>query len=59
MSVSPYLDIHAAIIGTTMNKQMNIPIFFKDLNCENAKIIEHQALIDSGAGGKFIDWKFV
>jgi hypothetical protein len=53
------LDIHAAIIDTTTNKQMNIHISFKDLNCKNAEIVEHQALIDSGAGGKFIHWKFV
>src|SRR6267143_4069642 len=58
MSVSPWLDIHAVIVGTIRNKSFSVPISFQDKNCMSPKIIETNALIDCGAGGKFIDQNY-
>jgi len=55
MSVSPWLDIHAVIVGTIRNKSFLVPISFQDKNCMSPKTIETNALVDCGAGGKFID----
>src|SRR6266446_8014932 len=58
MPVSPYLDIHAVIVGTIRNKSFSVPISFQDKNCMSKKIIETNVLIDCGAGGKFIDQNY-
>src|SRR6266446_5310076 len=55
MLVSPWLDIHAVIVGTIHNKSFLVPISFQDKNCMNPKTIETNALVDCGTGGKFID----
>ena len=55
MPVSPYLDIYAVIVGTIRNKSFSVPISFRDKNCMSPKTIETNALVDCGAGGKFID----
>jgi len=62
MSVSPCLDIHIhhVLVGSIKNKAFSIPVSFPigPLDCESPKIIDSKALIDSGAGGKFIDQNY-
>src|SRR6266436_3172550 len=58
MLVSPWLDIHAVIVGTICNKSLLVPISFRDKNCMSPKTIETNALVDCGAGGKFIDQSY-
>ena len=53
-SVSPSLNIHAVNTYITANVIL-LPIEIKKNEYESIKTL---ALIDSGAGGKFINWKY-
>ena len=52
MSISPILDVFSTTVATMKSNALFIPII---VNCEKNKTVETLALIDSGAGGKFID----
>ena len=54
-SVSPYIDIYSVITATISSNKLSIPIQI-GMNTEK-RILETLALIDSGAGGQFIDQK--
>ena len=55
MPASPILSIYSVQVATILNKNsLFIPIAFE----KKDKTIETLALIDSGAGGKFIDQNF-
>lgn len=54
MTISLYLYIHSAVIGSTNNRKLMVPI---TLNKGILKV-ETKALIDSGAEGEFIDQNF-
>jgi hypothetical protein len=53
---SPILDIYSVTIATIKSNSLSIPITIKQT--EKDKTIETLGLIDSGAGGKFIDQNF-
>ena len=53
MPVSPVLSIHHVHAATIQNK---IPLEFE--NTGEKKIVKTLGLVDSGAGGKFIDQNF-
>ena len=55
-SASPYLDIHSVLVARVDNKSISIPVALEQ---SEHKTVETLALIDSGAGGQFIDQKFV
>src|SRR5271168_4728311 len=55
MSVSPYLEIHSVTVGLVEQNTLFIPITIRD---QSGKNVEIPALVDSGAGGKFIDQNF-
>ena len=46
------------IVGSIANKSISVPIKFSDKNCQHTKNVEIPALIDCGAGGKFIDQNY-
>ena len=52
-SISPVLDIFSTTVATM--KSNSIPII---VNCKKNKTVETLALINSGAGGKFIDQNY-
>jgi hypothetical protein len=52
MSVSPYLDVYSVTIANTSQNSISVPI-----NIGSSKQIV-ETLIDSGAGGLFIDQNF-
>ena len=54
MSVSPSLLIHHVTVGTIMRNHISIPL--KIVHGEET--VETKALLDSGAGGMFIDQNF-
>jgi hypothetical protein len=54
-SVSPCLDIYHVTTATIHSNKLSIPIKMSDYMVEN---VETLGLIDSGAGGKFIDQNF-
>src|SRR5271168_839052 len=54
-SVSPCLEIHSVTLGIVERNTLFIPITIRDLS---GKTVETPALVDSGAGGKFIDKNF-
>src|ERR1700678_2389691 len=54
-SVSPCLKIHSVTLGLVEQNTLFIPITIRD---QSGKTIETPALVDSGAGGKFIDQNF-
>lgn len=57
MSVSPYSIIHAVLVARKSNKSLSIPIeLSSEKNVENVNKIH--ALVDTGAGGKFINQNF-
>jgi len=56
MSASPYLDIHSVLVAKVDNKSISIPIALEQSEQET---VETSALIDSGAGGQFINQNFV
>ena len=55
MSISPVLNIFSTTIAMMKSNSLSIPII---INCEGNKTIETLALIDSGAGGNFIDQNY-
>ena len=56
MLVSPYIDIYSVITATIHSNKLSIPIWISETE---KKTIETLGLIDSGAGGKFIDQNYV
>ena len=54
--VSPYIDIYSVITATIDSNKLSIPIRISDTGKET---VETLGLIDSGAGGKFIDQNYV
>ena len=56
-SVSPYTFIHSVLVARKSNKSLSIPV---ELSSEkNVKTVNKiHALVDTGAGGKFIDQNF-
>jgi len=57
-SVSPILVLHSVLTGQVNDESFNVPISFPVVQNDKQKIAEVQALIDSGAGGKFIDQNY-
>ena len=55
MLISPVLDIFSTTVATMKSNSLSIPII---VNCKKNKTVETLALIDSGAGGKFIDQNY-
>jgi hypothetical protein len=55
MSVSPYLEIHSVTVGLVKWNTLFIPITIRD---QSGKSVETPALVNSGAGGKFINQNF-
>src|ERR1700678_3690510 len=55
MSVSPYLEIHSVTIGLVKRNTLFIPVTIRD---QSGKNVETPALVNSGAGGKFINQNF-
>ena len=58
MAVTPSISILNVIVAKIENKSMSIPVL---LSCKQSgnKNVETKALLDTGAGGKFIDQNFV
>ena len=54
MLISPVLDIFSTTLAPMKSNALSVPII---MNCKKNKTVETLALIDSGAGGKFIDQK--
>ena len=54
-SISPVLDIFSTTLATMKSNSLSIPII---MNCKKNKTVETLALINSGAGGKFIDQNY-
>ena len=57
MSVSPSLCIPTVVIARVSNKTISVPISLRELQKDN-KTVDLEALLDSGAGGLFIDEMF-
>ena len=57
MSTSPILDNFSVSVATIKSNSLSIPILIN--NTEKNLIVETLGLIDSGAGGKFIDQNYV
>ena len=55
MSTSPILDMYRVTAEKMQSMSLSIPIKMCNMN----KIVESLALINSGAGGKFIDQNYV
>jgi len=51
--------MHSILVGNIKNKSISIPISFPNKESGHTKIVETNALIDCGAGGKFISKNFV
>ena len=56
-STSPMIDIFSVTVATIESNSLSIPITIE--NARENETVETLALIDSGAGGKFIDQKYV
>ena len=56
MSISPMLNIYLVVTARIVSKSIQIPILIKSDN--ERKSIETLGLIDSGAGGEFIDQNY-
>ena len=55
--ISPILDIFSVTLATIKSKSLSIPISME--NTERNENIKTLGLIDSGAGGEFIDQNYV
>ena len=55
-SVSPVLDIYSVKTTVLLSNKLYMPI---QISKDGRKIVETLRLIDSGAGGRFIDQNFV
>ena len=53
--ISPALDMYCITVKNMQSNSLSIPVQI----CDTNKIVEALALIDSGAGGKFIDQAYV
>src|SRR5271170_3424825 len=59
MSVSPLiLNIHNVFVAKIINETISLPISFPTKRLDEEKIVEEKGLLDSGAGGKFIDQNY-
>lgn len=56
MSASPCLDIYSVLVAKMNGRSMHIPISL--LSERTEKIVDTRALINSGAGGTFINQNF-
>ena len=56
-SVSPCLSIYSTFVARKSNKSLFIPVQLAS-NQEKNQIVETEGLVDSGAGGVFIDQNF-
>jgi len=56
-SVSPSLSIPSVLVAQVSNKSITIPITLRESQ-KNREPIKLEALLDSGAGGLFIDATF-
>ena len=56
-SISPILDIFSVTLATIKSNSLFIPILIE--NTERNENVETLGLIDSGAGGEFIDQNYV
>ena len=56
MSVSPCLDIRSVTVAEIAKNTMLLPTHIRNENCE--KTVEVKALLDTGAGGCFIDQNY-
>ena len=54
--MSPCLDIHYVTVATLFRNTLSVPI--TNATGRDEETVEIPALIDSGAGGKFIDQNF-
>jgi hypothetical protein len=57
MSVSPSISILSVLVVRVSNKSISIPISLRELQKKD-KTVDLEALLDSGAGGLFIDETF-
>ena len=57
MSVSPSICIPSVLVARVLNKTISVPIFLCEFQ-KNNKTVDLEALLDSGAGGLFIDKTF-
>ena len=57
MSVSPYLAVHHVFVATIEKQLMYLPLSIVSSK-DRTVTIETKALLDSGAGGIFIDHAF-
>ncbi len=55
--MSPSLCIPTVVIARVSNKTISVPISLRELQKDN-KTVDFEALLDSGAGGLFIDETF-
>jgi len=56
---SPVLEVNAALIACVENKSIRIPIrFYPESGAQHSSKVETLALLDSGAGGIFIDREY-
>ena len=53
---SPYINIYSVITATIHSNKLSIPIRISETE---KKTVETLGLVDSGAGGKFIDQNYV
>jgi len=59
MSVSPLiLNIHNVFVAKINNKTISLPISFPTKRLDEEKIVEEKGLLDSGAGGEFINQNY-
>ena len=56
MSISPVLDIYSVTIAKIMSNSISVPILIK--HDESKETIKTLGLLDSGAGGEFIDQNY-
>ena len=56
MLASPYIDIYSVITATIHSNKLSIPIRISETE---ERTVETLGLIDSGAGGIFIDQNYV
>ena len=56
MSISPVLDIYSVNITKIMSNSMSVPILIN--RDESKETVETLGLLDSGAGGQFIDQNY-
>ena len=55
-SISPYIDIHSVTVATIKSISLSIPILINET--EKNETVEILGLVDSGAGGQFIDQNY-